>query len=200
MSSANPNYSFTVSENNQNYTINWTAAKLGVQFGMPLIWIVAILSFVLTIIMSNNDSSAITSFLYRWAGYFLLIYVGVFIVMNVLVRKGGHFSFNKDSFTLNGTVYHNNDIQGIYVRSPKGEKMEIAVFTLNKGYGVVNTVDNVATGMSMASTQARMAMMRAIREKSYAVCIQYGEREVFLAKHLTLMTAKAMFNKIDQLV
>ena len=96
--------------------------------------------------------------------------------------------------------YANKDIVGVYVRSPKGEKVETLTYTTYHGFGVAGAVSNVASGINAANAQVRMALMRAVREKSYSVCIQYGEREIRLAKHLTLLTAKSMLHKIDELV
>jgi hypothetical protein len=195
---ANPNYSFTIQEVTDGYRLDWKPAKLGFKFAMPLIWIVGILTFVLTIATMSNDSSSITGFLPKWFMYFVLFYVGTILFMNFVVRRGGSFTFNKEGFNLNGQHFTNKDIQGIYVRSPKGEKLELLTYTSYHGFGVAGAVNNTIGGINQISGQARMAMTRAIREKSFSVCLQYGEREVHLAKNLTLLTAKAILNKIDE--
>ncbi|HMP91401.1 MAG TPA: hypothetical protein PKD90_00900 [Phnomibacter sp.] len=78
--------------------------------------------------------------------------------------------------------------------------METLTYTTYHGFGVVGAANNAIAGINQVSTQARMGLIRAIREKNYAVCIQYGEREVCLAKHISLLTAKAILHKIDKLV
>jgi hypothetical protein len=200
LSNANPSYSFNLKTEGSNYHVSYNSAKLGIKFAFPLIWIAAILTLVLTIATMPNDSSAITGFIPKWIGYFLVCYVGTIILVNFVLRRGGNFSFNKDGFNLNSVHYASKDIQEIYVRSPKGEKLEMLSYTTYHGFGAIGAVNNTIGGINQVSGQARMAMMRAIREKSYSVCIHYGEREIKLAKNLTLLTAKAMLNKIDELI
>lgn len=197
---ANPNYSFTVNQLADGHRLDWKAAKLGLKFAVPLIWIVGILTLVLTIATMSNNSSAITGFLPKWFMYFIVFYVATIMFMNFIVRRGGSFTFNKEGFTVDGKLFTNKDIQGIYVRSPKGEKLETLTYTTYHGFGVQGAVNNTIGGINQISGQAKMALMHAVKEKSFSVCIQYGEREIYLAKQLTLLTAKAMLNKIDELV
>lgn len=200
MSAANPNYSFNISQENDSHSVQWKSAKLGNKFALPLIWIAAIVSLVISLLTMENNSSGVTNFLPNWITWFILLYAGTILLMNFMIRRGGSFSFNKEGFKVNGQQYPNKDIQGIYVRSPKGEKVETLTYTTYHGFGVAGAVNNTLAGVNQISGQARMALMRAIRDKSYAVCIQYGEREIYLAKGLTYLTAKAMLNKIDELV
>ena len=201
MATADPNQSFQIQQGiDGNYTCTWKPALLGIKFALPLIWIVGVLSVIVTLATSGNNASAVTSFVPRLIGWFLFFYIGVLVVVNVLVRRKGSFNFNKEGFSMSDSHYANKDIVGVYVRSPKGEKVETLTYTTYHGFGVAGAVSNVASGINAANAQVRMALMRAVREKSYSVCIQYGEREIRLAKHLTLLTAKSMLHKIDELV
>lgn len=200
MPTANPNYSFTIAEQNGSYTINWTAAKLGLRFALPLLWPSIIIGFVFTLMGMENNARGITSFLPKWIMWTLFLFVVTLLFVNYVVRRGGSFSFNKSSFMMGGNTYANTDIHGIYVKSPKGERIETLTYTTYHGYGVAGAVSNVASGISQISGQAGIAMKAAIKDKSFKVCIQYGEKEIALAKNVTLLTAKAMLKKIDELV
>ncbi|WP_460685482.1 hypothetical protein [Niabella aquatica] len=205
MTSVNPNYSFNIQQNaTGSYTCTWKPAILGFRFALPLIWIAGILSLAGAILTFNNSkgpaSGILGSFIPNWITYFLLLYVGTLVIVNIVIRRGGRFSFDKEGFSVGNSHYANKDIIGLYVRSPRGEKMEMLSYTTYGGFGVADTVRNVASGINAASTEARMALMRAVREKSYSVCIQYGEREIRLAQHLTVLTAKSLLHKIDELI
>lgn len=200
MSTANPNYSFTVTEQNGNYTINWKAAKLGLRFALPLLWPSIIIGFVFTVMGMSNNASGITTFLPKWIGWTILLFIVILVFVNYVWRRDGSFGFNKSNFIIGGERYANTDIHGIYVKSPKGEKLETLTYTTYHGFGVAGAVNNAVGGINQISGQATRAMKAAIKDKSYKVCIQYGEREIALAKNVTLLTAKAILKKIDELV
>jgi flagellar biosynthesis protein FliQ len=200
MSTANPNYSFTIDEQNGTYTINWNPAKLGLRFALPLLWPSMIIGLVLTIWGMENNSNGIVTFIPKWIMWSVVLFVGTLLFVNFVLRRGGSFSFNKSGFILGATTYVNADIHGIYIKSPNGEKLETLTYTTYHGFGVAGAVSNTIGGINQISGQATRAMKEAVRNKSYKICIQYGEKEISLAKNITLQTAKALINKIDELI
>jgi len=200
MSTANPNYSFTVSEQNSTYTIHWKAAKLGLRFALPLLWPSIILGLVFTVLRMENSANGIATFVPKWIMWTLVLFAGTLLFVNLVWRKGGRFSFNKSGFMLGTSTYVNADILGIYIKSPKGEKMQTLTYTTYHGFGVAGAVNNTIGGINQISAGASRAMMSAVKGKSFKICIQYGEREIVLAKYLTEQTAKALLAKIDELV
>lgn len=200
MATTSPNYSFTITEQNGAYTINWKAAKLGLRFAMPLLWPSIIIGFALTVWGMKNNASAITTFIPKWIGWTVLLFIGTLLFVNFVMRRDGSFGFNKTGFMMGTDTYANADIHGIYVKSPKGEKLETLTYTTYHGFGAVGAVNNTIGGINQISGQATRAMKAAIKDKSYKVCIQYGEKEIPLAKNITLLTAKAILKKIDELV
>ena len=200
MSTSNPDYSFTIAEQNGNYTINWKAAKLGLRFALPLLWPSIIIGTVFTIMGMKNNASAITTFIPKWIAWTLFLFIGTLAFVNYVLRRDGSFGFNKTGFMMGSDTYANTDIHGIYVKGPKGEKLETLTYTTYHGYGAAGAVNNAIGGINQISGQATRAMKAAIKDKSYKVCIQYGEKEIPLVKNITLLTAKAILKKIDELV
>lgn len=200
MSTANPSYSFTITEQNGNYTINWKAARLGLRFALPLLWPSAIIGLVLTIWGMENNANSIITFIPKWIAWSFVLFIGTLVFVNYVLRKDGSFGFNKSGFTKGTNTYANADIHGIYIKSPKGEKLETLTYTTYHGFGVAGAVSNTVSGINQISGEATRAMKAAIKDKSYKVCIQYGEKEIPLARNITLLTAKAILNKIDELI
>lgn len=197
MSIANPNYTFNVTEQQGTYTINWKAAKLGLGVALPLI--IPAIAFGLVYGNFTSDNN-ISSFLTNSIIGAILFIAGIMLISNLLIRRGGQFSFTKDSFVLNGTHYPNKDIKGLYIKTPKGERESVRVYTTAHGFGVSGTLHNVGQGAVALNDELGRAMRNSIRKRSYKVCIQYGEREITLARHLTAQTAKALLGKIDELI
>ncbi len=200
MAATNANYSFNITEQNGTYTINWKAAKLGVRFALPLLWPSIIIGFVLTIWGMKNNASAITTFIPKWIAWTAFLFIATLLFVNFVLRRDGSFGFNKSGFMIGADTYANADIHGIYVKSPKGEKLETLTYTTYHGFGAAGAISNTVGGINQISNQATQAMKAAIKDKSYKVCIQYGEKEIPLAKNITLLTAKTILKKIDELV
>lgn len=200
MPTANPNYSFSITEQNGTYTINWKAAKLGFRFALPLLWPSIIIGLVLTVWGMENNANGIVTFIPKWIMWSVILFIGTLLFVNFIWRRDGNFSFNKAGFMMAANTYANADIHGIYIKSPKGDKLETLTYTTYHGFGVAGAVSNTVGGINQISGEATRAMKSAIKDKSYKVCIQYGEKEIPLAKNITLLTAKAILKKIDELV
>lgn len=197
MPTANPNYSFNVIQDKGKYTINWKAARLTLIIIFPLLVPTMALGLLIANFTSENNVSSFLSSFILWTAALI---VGFMLLQNRVIRKGGQFSFTKEGFELNGINYDVKDIKGLYIKTPKGERESIRVHTTVHGFGVAGTMHNLGQGMSAVSGAAHKAIRGNIRNRSFKVCIQYGEREVVLARHLTEQTAKALISKIDELI
>lgn len=200
MSTADPNYSFTVNEQQGNYIINWNAAKLGFGVALPLLWPALGIGLFTAFMTADNSNFSFASFVTNFILGGLLFIVAVMLVFNLLIRRGGRFSFSKDGFEINGTRYPNKDIKGLYIKTPNGQREGLRVYTTAHGFGVEGAMHNVGQGIVAMGDVAGKAIRASIKKRSYKICIQYGEREIVLAKHLTAQTAKALLDRIDSLV
>lgn len=200
MATANPNYSFTVAENNGLYQINWKPAKLGIGVIVPLLWPALGIGLFMASFVTENDPFSLFTFissLITWGAVFIMVTMFIF---NFVLRRGGQFSFTKEGFSMNGNQYPNKDIKGLYIKAPNGEREGVRVFTTVHGFGTHGALHNSGEGIKAIGDSARLAIRASIRKRNYKVCIQYGEREIVLAKHLTEQTAKALLGKIDELI
>jgi hypothetical protein len=200
MATANPAYSFMLTEQNGNYQVNWKAAKLGIGVIVPLLWPALGIGLFMASFATENDPFSLFTFissLITWGAVFIIVTMFIF---NFVLRRGGQFSFTKEGFSMNGNQYPNKDIKGLYIKAPNGEREGVRVYTTVHGFGTHGALHNTGEGIKAIGDSARLAIRASIRKRNYKVCIQYGEREIVLAKHLTEQTAKALLGKIDELI
>lgn len=211
MSTATASYSFNVTTEGNNHTFIYSKAKLGFKTALPMIWP----AFILSGFLAYKSASSFSDGLFYLGLYTVLVTVGVMVLINLLRGKGS-FVVGEQGIKIGGTTYSYKDIHSIYVKSPSGA-VSGKLASTSSGFVVVGgdrvqhmghaTAGAVATATSTVASAATQlsaasgaAIKNSIKEKSYKICILFGEKEKAIANGLNEKTARVMLEKIDGLI
>lgn len=191
MSNAIASYSFNVATQGKDHVFTYTKSRFGVKTMLPMIWPAMVVGGILAFMMEGG--------LFLWIFLVIGLPVGVVFLINQL-RTGGTFTIGENAVQLNGVSYAYKDITSFYVRTPKGERSTMVIYQGSTGFGVPGAINSLGNSAMAASAASGAAIRERLREKSYKVCMLFGEKEIALASGLTERSAKVMLEKIDALV
>ncbi len=207
MSTVQASHGFEVSTNGDTHHFTYTQEKYQAKNLRPMILGLSLISIVPTILLVTffeikSVFVGITLFVLTIVG----IFRGIKYLMN-LSRKEGSFSMTKNTFEVEGKSYSKKDITGIYFQEGKTEPVPSPYSngsTIIVGNSVGNSLMatsavNLSKGVGRSMDIAGAKLRNNIAQLNCKVLIRYGNKNIVIAKGLTIDTAELMMNKISQL-
>jgi hypothetical protein len=211
-------YSFNVKTNGNTHEIAYNKSKFGIKMYFAMLWPSIILGAFLAYWSRPRHMNMAETFsmgVFYWIVYALLIPLAAIILLNLL-RRPGFFTLGETAISIDGTSYAYKDINGIYIKTPSGERASTLVSQSTRwgiiggdrvqqvGFAAATTVANAASGIASAGAQlsnaSRRAMVNNYQSKNFKICAIFGEKELVIATGLTEKSAHVLINKIDELI
>ncbi|MEL7001907.1 MAG: hypothetical protein AAFN93_04135 [Bacteroidota bacterium] len=197
MTDVTANYSFQVMAEDDGYKYQYNQAKYGIKFGLAISFLPGLIAIF---ILSNYRFDSFQTALIIWsimtaAGALLITFL-----LNKYARVTQEFFISNSKIIVRGKTYDRSHITSLEIRDPRGNSIGYNQHTstgfIAGGRGITGAAAVGAAVGAQASKALAMELGKAISNVNYKLTFQYGEKVVVLAKGLSQLSARSLFDKI----
>lgn len=194
MKQAIASYAYNVVQSGDDHIITYKKSKFGIKMYFALLWpgiiLAAFLAYYSAANLNNTyaPTEKLTTGIFYWISFSLLIPVVVIFLLNLL-RRPGTFTISKQGIKLNGTLYSYTDVKSVYVKSPDGDT---TVTLISNRQGLME-------GATQLSAESGRRIVRNFKQNNYRICFLFGKHEKIVASQLNDNMATQLLRKIDEL-
>ncbi|MDB5063174.1 MAG: hypothetical protein JWP67_3017 [Mucilaginibacter sp.] len=139
--------------------------------------------------------------IFIWFTLMLGLSLGAVFVINYF-RKPDTFKVSKNSIIIEGKVFLLDHVSSIFILNPSGHHSESSMVVISRYYplSLAGNIMGLNNQLENLTARNRMSIQNYIQENGYKIIMNYGTKQITVAKGIGEQEIGNLFDKIKEIV